>query len=67
MEAVIYKPIKTVVAKDACFDSVSGSRLNDPPTGYFANDGSHVVRSGRAGAIVQISNKNDPEWIAPWD
>lgn len=64
---VIYKSIKTVVAKDACFDSVSDSGLNAPATGYFAKDGSHVVRNGRAGAIVQVSNKDDPKWIAPWD
>lgn len=46
---------------------VSGARLNDPATGYIAKDGSYVVRNDRAGAIVQVSNKNCPEWVAPWD
>ncbi|MBC3456567.1 colicin E5-related ribonuclease [Pseudomonas mosselii] len=27
---------------------------------------SYVVRNDRTGAIVQVSNKNDPEWVAPW-
>ncbi|WP_277620448.1 colicin E5-related ribonuclease [Pseudomonas deceptionensis] len=25
------------------------------------------MRNDRTGAIVQVSNKNDPEWVAPWD
>ncbi|WP_353887504.1 colicin E5-related ribonuclease [Pseudomonas mosselii] len=24
------------------------------------------MRNDRTGAIVQVSNKNDPEWVAPW-
>ena len=67
IQAVIDKPIKTVVTKDTRFDTVSGSRLNDPATGYIAKDGSYVVRNDRTGAIVQVSNKNDPKWVAPWD
>ena len=67
IQSVIDKPIKTVVTKDTRFDTVSGSRLNDPATGYVAKDGSYVVINDRTGAIVQVSNKNDPGWIAPWD
>ena len=67
IQSVIDKPIKTVVTKDTRFDTVSGNRLNDPATGYIAKDGSYVVRNDRTGAIVQVSNKNDPEWVAPWD
>ncbi|WP_375143240.1 colicin E5-related ribonuclease [Pseudomonas coleopterorum] len=26
-----------------------------------------MVRNDRTGAIVQVSNKKDPEWVAPWD
>lgn len=48
------------MAKDARFDALSGSRLNDPATGYIVKDGYYVVRNDRAGAIVQVSNKNDP-------
>ena len=67
IQSVIDKPVKTVVTKDTRFDTVSGSRLNDPATGYIAKDGSYVVRNDRTGAIVQVSNKKDPEWVAPWD
>ncbi|MCU1758988.1 colicin E5-related ribonuclease [Pseudomonas sp. 14P_8.1_Bac3] len=67
IKSVIDKPIKTVVTKDTRFDTVLGSRLNDPATGYIAKDGSYVVRNDRTGAIVQVSNKNDPGWVAPWD
>ncbi|ODB37927.1 hypothetical protein A9L43_20980 [Pseudomonas mosselii] len=67
LEAVIANPSKTVVTKDTRFDPVSGTRLNDPATGYIAKDGSYVVRNDRTGAIVQVSDKNDKNWVAPWD
>lgn len=57
IQSVIDKPVKTVVTKDTRFDTVSGSRLNDPAAGYIAKDGSYVVRNDRTGAIVQVSNK----------
>lgn len=67
IQSVIDKPEKTIVTKDTRFDATSGSRLDDPATGYIAKDGSYVVRNDRTGAIVQVSNKNDPNWVAPWD
>jgi len=67
IQSAIDNPVKTVVTKDTRFDTVSGSRLNDPATGYIIEDGSYVVRNDRTGAIVQVSNKNDPEWVAPWN
>ncbi|MHC8304902.1 colicin E5-related ribonuclease [Pseudomonas sp. PB3P13] len=45
----------------------ANARLNDPATGYVAKDGSYVVRNDRTGAIVQVSDKNDKNWVAPWD
>ncbi len=41
--------------------------LDDPATAYYASDGSYVVRNDKTGEITQISNKNDPNWIAKWD
>lgn len=67
LESVIANPSKTVVTKDTRFDPVSGTRLNDPATGYVAKDGSYVVRNDRTGAIVQVSDKNDKNWVAPWE
>lgn len=66
IDAVIKNPAKTVSTKDTRFDPVSGTRLNDPATGYIAKDGSYVARNDRTGALVQVSNKNDPNWVAPW-
>ncbi len=57
LESVIANPSKTVVTKDTRFDPVSGTRLNDPATGYVAKDGSYVVRNDQTGAIVQVSDK----------
>ena len=67
LDSVIASPSKTVVTKDTRFDPVSGTRLNDPATAYIANDGSYVVRNDRTGAIVQVSDRNDKDWVAPWD
>ncbi|MDR9754694.1 colicin E5-related ribonuclease [Pseudomonas sp. SZMC_28357] len=67
LESVIANPSETVVTKDTRFDPVSGTRLNDPATGYVAKDGSYVVRNDRTGAIVQVSDKNDKNWVAPWE
>ncbi len=67
LEGVIASPSKTVVTKDTRFDPISGTKLNDPETAYIAKDGSYVVRNDRTGAIVQVSDKNDNGWVAPWD
>ena len=67
LEDAIANPSKTVATKDTRFDPISGTRLNDPATGYVAKDGSYVVRNDRTGAIVQVSDKNDKNWVAPWD
>jgi len=67
IESVITSPAKTVVTRDTRFDPVTGTRLNDPATGYISQDGAYIVRNDRTGQVVQVSNKNDPTWKAPWD
>ena len=32
-------------------------------TAYFRRDGSYVVKDNRTGEIVQISNRNDQNWV----
>jgi hypothetical protein len=32
-------------------------------TAYFNSDGSYVVRDNTTGTIIQISNRNDPNWV----
>jgi filamentous hemagglutinin len=40
--------------------------MNDPATAYINLDSSYVVQNDRTGEIVQISNKNDPDWQSPF-
>jgi RHS repeat-associated protein len=44
-----------------------GGRMNDPATAYYSREGGYVVRNDRTGDIVQVSNRNDTGWRAPWD
>jgi len=39
-----------------------GTRNNEPATSYYRKDGSYVVRNDRTGDIVQVSDRNDPDW-----
>ncbi|WP_408981024.1 colicin E5-related ribonuclease [Pseudomonas sp. B21-017] len=50
---------------EKAFDFLDGKRGLSPF--LLAKDGSYVVRNDRTGAIVQVSNKKDPNWVAPWD
>ncbi len=38
-----------------------------PATAYFDTDGNYVVVNDRAGSIVQVSSKNNPNWRIPDD
>lgn len=40
----------------------SGSRNNESATQYYTKDGHYVVRNDKTGDIVQVSNRNDPNW-----
>ena len=44
-----------------------GGRVDDPATAYYSGRGGYVVRNDRTGDIVQVSDRTDPNWIAPWD
>jgi hypothetical protein len=41
-------------------------RMNDPATAYYSPRGGYVVRNNRTGDIVQVSDRTDPGWRAPW-
>jgi len=43
--------------------TATGDRLNDPATAYFNKDGSYVVLNNNTHDVVQVSNRNDPDWI----
>jgi len=57
---------KKIPTKDTRFDPVTGMRRNDPATAYVNSDGSYVVVNNNNGTIVQVSNRKDPNWKAPW-
>ncbi|MBL0319084.1 MAG: hypothetical protein IPP74_07325 [Alphaproteobacteria bacterium] len=67
IDDTILNPLNTVEAMDTRFDPTIGKRLNDPATGYIGKDGSYVVKNNVTGQIVQISDRNKPDWKAPWN
>ena len=42
--------------------TVEGEKRDDPATAYFRGDGSYVIRNDRTNEIVQLSDRNDPDW-----
>lgn len=43
--------------------TVGGEKRNEPATAYFREDGSYLVRNDRTKEIVQLSDRNDPNWV----
>jgi hypothetical protein len=59
-------PSRTVKTTDTRYSGSSGIKNNDPATAYYHPKGGYVVRNDRTGDIVQISNRYDNNWKAPW-
>lgn len=55
VQETIKNPHKTAQAIDRTSN-------NEPATAYFNKEGHHVVRNDKTGRVVQVSNKNDPNW-----
>jgi filamentous hemagglutinin len=66
IKKTIQKPARKVVTRDTRYKSDGSGRLNEPATAYLREDGSYVVRNDKTGDIVQISNRNDPNWKSPF-
>lgn len=66
VQNTLQNPHKTQVTRDTRYRP-DGTRNNDPATAYIREDGSYVVRNDRTGEIVQVSNRNDPNWASPRD
>lgn len=66
VDSTIENPVRTVATQDTRFLPNSG-RMNDPATAYYSDRGRYVVRNNRTGDIVQVSDRTDPGWKAPWD
>ncbi|TGL66538.1 TIGR04388 family protein [Leptospira kmetyi] len=65
IDSVVNSPSKMVDTWDTRWKP-DGSKVNDPATAYINADGSYVVRNNRTGEIVQVSDRFDPNWKAPW-
>ncbi len=66
VQETLNNPFKTIDTKDVRHLS-DGSRMDDPATAFMNEDGSYVVRNNNSGDIVQVSNKNDPDWKSPFN
>ena len=42
-----------------------GTTQDEPATAYLDSDGNYVVVNDRTGEVVQVSDKNDPNWKIP--
>jgi hypothetical protein len=66
IRSTIDNPVRTVPWRDMR-RLPGGGRMKDPATGYYCRRGGYVVRNDRTGDIVQISDRTNPNWRAPWD
>lgn len=64
IEDTILNPASTRAVRDNRH-LPDGTMLDQPATIYVRSDGSYVIRNDVTGDIVQISNRNDPNWQAP--
>jgi filamentous hemagglutinin len=64
VEETISNPARTAVGRDTRW-MADGTRMDDPATTYYNKDGSYVVRNNKSGDVVQVSNRNDPNWKSP--
>ena len=65
VQDTITNPYQTKPTRDirrSTLPDGSEIRMDDSATAYINKDGSYVVRNDRTGGIVQISNRNNPNW-----
>jgi hypothetical protein len=56
------QPVRTVATTDQRH-LPGGGRMNAPATAYVRSDGSYVVRNDVTGEIIQVSDRNNPNWL----
>lgn len=66
MIATVSRVARTMATRDTRHIR-GGGRMDDPAAACYSERGGYVVRNDRTGDIVQISDRTDPNWIAPWD
>ena len=65
IEEVLSHPTRTIATRDTRY-LLDGARMDDPATAYVRQDGHYVVRNDRTSDIIQVSNRRDPAWKAPF-
>lgn len=65
-QSAIDRPARTVATRDTRH-LAGGGRMDDPATAFYGQRGGYVVRNTRSGDIVQVSDRTNPNWKAPWD
>jgi len=66
VQSAIDKPTRTVPWTDTRH-LPGGGRMNDPAIAFYGPRGGYVVRNNRTGDIIQVSDRTNPGWKAPWD
>ena len=66
IENTIANPYRIVETRDRRW-RIDGSRRDEPARAYLREDGHYVVRNEVTGTLVQISNRNKPNWRSPFD
>ncbi len=54
---------KDTLDNPAATRSATNKATGNEATAYFRDDGSYVVKDNVTGDIVQVSNRNDPNWV----
>ena len=65
VQNVLNAPHRTVPTQDTRY-LPGGGQQNNPATAYVRSDGHYVIRNDLTGDIVQLSNRNDAAWKAPF-
>jgi Colicin E5 ribonuclease domain len=66
VEDTIENPARTAKTRDTRNLEDGGGRRDDPATAYVRDDGSYVIQNDVDGTVVQVSNRNDPNWKNPF-
>ena len=66
IELVLAHPYSVVETTDMRWRA-DGSRRHDPAKAYIREDGHYIVRNEVDGTIVQISNRQKPNWKSPFE
>lgn len=66
IQDTLSNPYRTQATRDTRYLS-NGGRLDDPATAYIRRDEHYVVRNDLNRDIVQISDRNNPNWKSPYE